>query len=301
MEHKTYDVVIVGGSYAGLSAAMTLGRSVRKVLVIDNGQPCNKTAPQAHNLITHDGETPAAIAAKAREQLTLYKTVELTVDDVTAVVQNDGYFEITTANARIVKAKKILFTTGIKDIMPDIPGFADCWGISVIHCPYCHGYEVYGQKLAVFGNGDEGFEYAKLITNWSKDITLFTNGVSTLSAEQQQQLQQHHINIVETKIEGINHNNGHVQNIGLTNDNNYPVDAIFSRVPFEQHTNIPQQLGCIIDAAGRIEVDGFGATSVPGVYAAGDNSSAMRGLANAMATGLMAGVIINKTLIDEEF
>jgi thioredoxin reductase len=301
MEHIIYDVVIVGGSYAGLSAAMTLGRSVRKVLVIDNRQPCNQTAPQAHNLITHDGETPAAIAAKAREQLVLYKTVELTVDDVTAVVQNDSYFEVTTGNARIIKAKKILFATGIKDIMPDMSGFADCWGISVIHCPYCHGYEVYGQKLAVFGNGDEGFEYAKLITNWSKDITLFTNGASTLSAEQSQQLQRHHINIVETKIAGINHNNGHVQNIALANGNNYPVDAIFSRVPFEQHTNIPQQLGCISTKIGHIEVDGFGATSVPGVYAAGDNSSPMRGLANAMATGLMAGVIINKTLIDEEF
>jgi thioredoxin reductase len=223
------------------------------------------------------------------------------VDDVTVVVQNDGYFEVTTGSARIIKAKKILFATGIKDIMPDTPGFADCWGISVIHCPYCHGYEVYGQKLAVFGNGDEGFEYAKLITNWSKDITLFTNGASTLSAEQSQQLQRHHINIVETKIAGINHNNGHVQNIALANGNNYPVDAIFSRVPFEQHTNIPQQLGCISTKIGHIEVDGFGATSVPGVYAAGDNSSPMRGLANAMATGLMAGVIINKTLIDEEF
>jgi len=301
MGHIAYHVVIIGGSYAGLSAAMTLGRSVRKVLVIDNRQPCNKTAPQAHNLITHDGETPAAIVAKAREQIALYKTVELSVDNVTAVVQNEGYFEVTTGNARTVKAKKILFTTGIKDIMPDIPGFAHCWGISVIHCPYCHGYEVYGQKLAVFGNGDEGFEYAKLITNWSKDITLFTNGASTLSAEQQQQLQKHHINIVETKIVGVNHNNGHVQSIALDNENNYPVDAIFSRVPFEQHTNIPQQLGCIIDTVGRIEVDGFGATSVPGVYAAGDNSSPMRGLANAMATGLMAGVIINKTLIDEEF
>jgi thioredoxin reductase len=301
MGHIAYDVVIIGGSYAGLSAAMTLGRSVRKVLVIDNRRPCNETAPQAHNLLTHDGETPAAIAAKAREQLTLYKTVELTVDNATGVVQNDGYFEVTTGSAKVIKAKKILFATGIKDIMPDTPGFADCWGISVIHCPYCHGYEVYGQKLAVFGNGDEGFEYAKLISNWSKDITLFTNGVSTLSAEQLQQLQQHHINVVETKIAGINHNNGHVQNIALINGSSYPVDAIFSRVPFEQHTNISQQLGCINTKIGHIEVDGFGATSVPGVYAAGDNSSPMRGLANAMATGLIAGVIINKTLIDEEF
>lgn len=301
MSDIKYDVIIIGGSYAGLSAALALGRSVRKVLIIDNWNPCNKKAPHSHNFLTNDGEKPAAIAFKARQELAFYHTVQLIANTVLSVNQKGDHFEVVTADAQTFDAKKILFATGLKDIMPVIPGFAECWGNSIIHCPYCHGYEVYQEKLAVFGNGDEGFEFAKLIYNWSKNVTLFTNGTSILNPGQEQKLHDHDINIIQIKISGIDCLNNQVKAITLADGTEHAIQAIFARVPFEQHTNIPQEMGCALTKLGHIETDDFCATTIPGLYAAGDNSSPLRGVANAVARGTMAGVFINKALIDEAF
>lgn len=300
MSNIKYDVIIIGGSYAGLAAGLALGRSVRKVLIIDNWDSCNKKAPHSHNFLTNDGEKPAAIAFKARQELAFYETVKLIAGTVKKVAQKGLDFEVIT-DGPLFTAKKILFATGLKDIMPAIPGFAECWGASIIHCPYCHGYEVYQEKLAVFGNGDEGFEFIKLIKNWSNDVTLFTNGTSTLKRGQEQKLREHGINIIETKISAINCVTNQVQSIRLKDGIEHAIQAIFARVPFEQHTSIPQQMGCILTKQGHIEIDSFCATAIPGVYAAGDNSSPLRGVANAVANGMMAGVFINKALIEEEF
>jgi thioredoxin reductase len=301
MSDTKFDVIIIGGSYAGLAAGLALGRSVRKVLIIDNRDPCNKKAPHSHNFLTNDGEKPAAIASKARQELALYDSVELVTNTVRHVNSGKEYFDVTTTDGQIFFAKKILFTTGLKDIMPDIPGFTECWGNSIIHCPYCHGYEVYQQKLAVFGNGDEGFEFAKLINNWSKHLTLFTNGASTLNKEQEQKLRDHGIQIIQTKIIGLDHVKNQLRAIQLADGTEYEAQAIFARVPFEQHTSIPLDLGCALTKQGHIEIDNFCATTIPGVYAAGDNASPLRGVANAVASGTLAGVFINKALIEEAF
>ncbi|MGY4538223.1 thioredoxin reductase [Mucilaginibacter sp. UYNi724] len=301
MNNIEFDVIIVGGSFAGLSAALSLGRSVRNVLVIDSGEPCNKKASESHNFLTQDGETPAAIALKARKQLEFYTSVKLLAGTAKAVIQKDNYFELTTALAETFTAKKILFATGIKDLMPDIPGFADCWGKSIIHCPYCHGYEVYQEKLAVFSNGNDGFEFSKLISNWSNDLTLYTNGPSTLNHGQQQKLKDHNINIVQTKIAAINCVNGNIQTIDFVDGTLQPIQAVFARVAFEQHCNILEQLGCALTEHGHIMVDDFYATTVPGIYAAGDNTTAMRSVAAAVAAGSAAGAHINKILISDEF
>jgi len=149
-----HDVIIIGGSYAGLSAAMTLGRSMRKVLIIDSGKPCNRQTPYSHNFITHDGETPAAIAQKAREQVLKYPTVQLVNDTALRASKNENGFEIITASEAAYNTTKIIFATGVLDIMPDIKGFAECWGISILHCPYCHGYEVKDKPLGIIANGD---------------------------------------------------------------------------------------------------------------------------------------------------
>lgn len=296
-----YDVIIIGGSYAGLAAGLALGRSIRKVLIIDSWEPCNKKAPHSHNFLTNDGEKPAAIAFKARQDLAFYETVKLIAGKALKVSPKINQFEVITADAQVFYAKKVLFTTGLKDIMPAIPGFAECWGTSIIHCPYCHGYEVCQEKLAVFGNGDEGFEFAKLINNWSKHVTLFTNGTSTLNPGQEQKLTEHGINIIQTEITAITCANNQVQAIKLKDGTEHVIQAIFARVPFEQHTIIPQQLGCALTEQGHIQIDNFCATTIPGVYAAGDNTSPLRGVANAVANGTMAGVFINKALIEEEF
>jgi thioredoxin reductase len=148
-----FEVIIIGGSYAGLSAAMALGRSLRNVLIIDSGLRCNRQTPHAHNFITQDGEQPAVIAEKARIEVLKYKTVQIINDLAVRGIKTKDGFLITTETGQEFQAEKVIFASGIKDIMPDIKGFAACWGVSVVHCPYCHGYEIRDQKTAILANG----------------------------------------------------------------------------------------------------------------------------------------------------
>ena len=145
------DVIIVGGSYSGLAAGMALGRALRQVLIIDSGKPCNRQTPYSHNFITQDGKTPEEIATLARQQVEKYDTVTFFNGLATNGAKTENGFEIQTASGETFSAKKLIFATGIKDIMPDIEGYAECWGISVLHCPYCHGYEVRNVKNRHFG------------------------------------------------------------------------------------------------------------------------------------------------------
>lgn len=299
--NNRYDVIIVGGSYAGLSAAMSLGRSLRKVLIIDSGLPCNRQTPHSHNFITHDGETPKAIADKARQQVLKYDTVSIQPGIAASATKKENGFELTTADGAGFFARKLLFATGVKDLMPAIPGFAECWGITVIHCPYCHGYEVKQEKTGIMSNGDIGFEFSKLVANLTTDLTLFTNGKSTLSLEQQEKLQKHNIVVVETEIAGFEHSNGQLKQVLLTDGSIMPLKAMYAKIPFEQHCDIPVQLGCALTEQGYLSVDMLGRTSIPGVYAAGDNTAMMRAVSLAVAGGGMAGAGINKELVDESF
>lgn len=296
-----YDVIIIGSSYAGLQAATTLGRALRKVLVIDAGKPCNSQTPHSHNFLTQDGEKPAAIAAKGKEQLAAYTTVSTLQDNVTEAIEVENGFTIGTLSGAAFTTRKLLFATGVKDIMPDISGFAECWGISVIHCPYCHGYEVHHQLTGILANGDAAFEYAKLINNWTKQLTVFTNGASTLTAEQQHKLTEKNINVVETELEEILHDQGQMKSLLFKDGSQYHIKALYARPPFEQHCELPMQLGCVVDEHGLLQTNGFGKTNVPGVYVAGDNSMLMRSVANAVATGMVAAAVLNKEMIEEDF
>lgn len=300
-ETSEYDVIIVGGSYAGLSAAMALGRSLRKVLILDTGKPCNAQTPHSHNFITQDGETPANIAKQAREQVLQYPTIQLLHAKATQATQSDHFIHISTENGETFTAKKVLFATGIIDLMPEIPGFAECWGISVLHCPYCHGYEVRGEKTGLLANGDLGFELAKLIHHWSQDVILFTNGRSTLSNEQIEKLKSKNIPIVETEISRIEHRNGQVKMLHLKDGSTHPVAAIYARIGFQQHCDLPQTLGCELTTLGHVKVDEFGKTNVPHVFVAGDATTPLRSVAAAVAAGNKAAAWMNKELIDERF
>src|SRR5690606_1025740 len=142
MQYPNTEVIILGGSYAGLSAAMALGRSlIRNVLIIDNGLPCNRQTPQSHNFLTQDGQSPSVIREFAKAQVLAYPTVQWLDDTAVKGEKVQDGFLINTASGQSVMTKKLIVATGIKDMLPDIKGFADCWGISVVHCPYCHGYE----------------------------------------------------------------------------------------------------------------------------------------------------------------
>ncbi|MFC0779492.1 NAD(P)/FAD-dependent oxidoreductase [Flavobacterium sp. HJSW_4] len=301
MEQKHFEVIIVGGSYSGLSAAMSLGRALRQVLVIDSGLPCNRQTPYSHNFITQDGEKPAVISAKAKLQVDIYKTVQFYNGLAIKALKTEKGFEIETESGEIFTARKVLFATGVKDLLPEIEGFADCWGISVLHCPYCHGYEVKNEKTAIIANGEMGFEFAKLISNWTKDLRLCTNGKSELTLEQKQILKNHGVLILEEEINSINHNEGYVSDIVFKNGEKVDVKAIYARVPFEQHCKLPQDLGCEINEQGYLKVDFMQKTTIPGIFGSGDATTQMRSVALAVSSGSFAGAVINKELIDEDF
>ncbi|MFB6454975.1 NAD(P)/FAD-dependent oxidoreductase [Chitinophaga sp. Hz27] len=296
-----YDVIIIGGSYAGLSAGMSLGRSLRKVMIIDAGEPCNRQTPHSHNFITHDGDKPAAIAAAAREQVLKYPTVNYLQGLVTAVQQQADGFGVSTAAGESYLASKIVFATGLKDHMPAIPGFAECWGISIIHCPFCHGYEVSHQRTGIMANGNMGYEFVKLIFNWTKDLTIFTNGTPDFTEQQLAKFHHHKINIVDKPIAAFNHGNGYINTIGFNDSSEYAVTAIYARPAFTQGSKLISELGCELTESGLVKTDVFQRTTVPGIYACGDNITMGRSVAQAVASGTQTGAFVNKDLIDLYF
>lgn len=295
-----YDVIIIGGSVAGLSAALALGRSLRKVLVIDSGKPCNQQTPHAHNFFTRDGETPAQLTAIARKQLAAYPSVRFINDRVATLTKNERGFVVSTDQHIHYQTRKVLLTTGIEDLMPSIEGFTESWGRSVVHCPYCHGYEVHSQPLGVLANGDTALEFVELIQNWSKNLTLFTNGPATLTDEQRSKIKRLNVLIVETPIARIDHVNGFMRALQLQDGSRVTLTALFARVPFRQHSDLAQQVNAGLSPAGLIVATSFGQTSVSGLYAAGDNSSPMRSLVTASASGTTAGAFLNRELIGED-
>ncbi len=300
-KNQQFDVIIIGGSYSGLAAAMALGRALRKVLVIDSGKPCNRQTPHSHNFLTQDGKSPKEIAALAKGQVEKYNTIQFFNGLATSGVKINNGFEIYTDAGKAFTARKVIFATGIKDIMPDIPGFAESWGISVLHCPYCHGYEVKNLPTGILGNGDYGFEFSALISNWTKDLTLYTNGPSSLKPEQTAKLQQHNIAIVEDEIEQLQHHNGYLHQIIFKGGKSAAVKAIYTRTPFVQHCSVPGMLECQINDDGYIKIDPAQKTNVPGIFACGDNTTRVRTVANAVAMGTTAGMMLNKELIEEDF
>lgn len=297
-----FDVIIIGGSYAGLSAAMSLGRSLRTVLIIDGGKPCNRQTPQSHNFITHDGEKPQLIAQQAKAEVLRYKTVHFVEDFALSGNKIKTGFEIRTGRGKTYTARKLIFATGVKDEMPDIIGFAACWGISAIHCPYCHGYEFRGEKTGIImANGERAFHMAGLVDNLTSSVTIFTQGKPEFNEEELQKLKNHHIKIIEIPIKALKHNSGYIEKVILEDGTSQDLTAVYAALPFEQHSQIPASLGCKLTETGHIQIDMFQKSDIIGVYACGDNASMLRSLANATATGNICGAMVNHELTNEDF
>jgi thioredoxin reductase len=280
---------------------MALGRASRNTLIIDAGEPCNRQTPHSHNFITRDGETPAAISAKAKEQVLLYPTITFVIDKAMKAVKNDTGFEVTTETGNTYQAKKVLIATGLRDVMPDIDGFAECWGISIIHCPYCHGYEVKNQKTGLLANGPIAEHFLPMLLQWTKELTLFTNGKSTVSDEVAAKFKKHGIEIIETEIESVQHTDGYLESVTLKDGSKHDMKVLYAKIPAVQHTFIPEDLGCNINEQGLIEVDEMKKTSISGVFASGDCTTQARSLAVAVETGMKAAVGINMELCMEAF
>lgn len=299
--NNKYDVIIIGGSYAGFSAAMALGRSLRKVLIIDSGKPCNQQTPYSHNFITQDGKRPVDINTKAKKQILKYPTITFLEGKATKTIKREEEFEIETEKREKFTARKLLFATGLKDILPEIEGFAECWGISILHCPYCHGYEVKNERTGIIANGPMGYEFTKMISNWTKNLTVLTNGKTSLTEEQTAALKKNNIAILENEIDYFQHNEGKIMNIVFKDKTKIAIKALYAKPPYEQHSFLPQELGCEITEQGLIKVDASQKTTIIGIYAAGDNSTFGRSLALAVSSGSVAGALINKELIEEDF
>lgn len=300
-DKNSFDVIIIGGSYAGLSAAMALGRSLRKVLIIDSGNPCNSQTPHSHNFLTQDGKTPNEISSLAKLQVEKYETVKFYNGLASMGAKTENGFEITTRNGETLTAKKLVFATGIKDTMPDIKGFKDCWGISVVHCPYCHGYENRSKNTAIIANGAKAFHLAPMVRNLTNRLSILTNGKADFDADQLEKLKKNEIHIIETKIIELENKDGHLENIVFDDNTKLSFDVAYGVIPFTQHSDIPQKLGCEITEQGYLKVDMFQKTTIDGVFACGDNSVMMRSVANAVYSGNLTGAVVNGFLSQEEF
>lgn len=262
---------------------------------------CNRQTPFSHNFLTNDGKSPTEIAALANLQVRRYETDKFFNGLATSGIKTINGFEIKVASGETFATKKLIFATGIRDIMSDIDGFAACWGVSVLHCPYCHGYEVRNEVTGLLGNGEFGFDLARLISNWTNNLSLFTNGTSTLTVQQAEKLVKHRIEIVEKKIERLEHCNGHFKNIIFRDGAKSFINAIYAPTTFEQHYIIPEFLGCELSNKGYIKIDSFQETTVKEVSACGDNVTRMRTVANAVAMGTTVGITVSKKMILEEF
>eukprot|EP00698_Gefionella_okellyi_P005560 TRINITY_DN15064_c0_g1_i1.p1 TRINITY_DN15064_c0_g1~~TRINITY_DN15064_c0_g1_i1.p1 ORF type:complete len:306 (-),score=50.03 TRINITY_DN15064_c0_g1_i1:112-1029(-) len=300
---KLFDAVIIGGSYAGLAAAMTLARSLRHVLVIDSGDPCNKTSPHSHNFLTRDGQAPSEISQIARDQVALYDTVEFFSGCASTAIKTDTGFEVGTDTGKRFFGRKLVIACGVKDVLPPIEGFAPCWGITVIHCPYCHGYEFRGQPTGFLANGDKPWHahLVGMIRNLTPQLTLFTNGPTSYTNEQLALFARQGIPVIETPVTAILHNDGQVNSVQFNDGSTFPLTALYASVPFELPTSIPQSLGCTLNPMGFVTVDAAQKTSVSGVFACGDGTTPFRMVAIAVSSGAMAGAMINKELMEEVF
>ncbi len=295
-----YDTIIIGGSYAGLSAAMALGRSLRKVLVVDANEPCNRFTPASHNFLTQDGVAPGTIATIAQEQVMRYPSVTFQQGTVTTVGEAEKGFEVRMADGSQAQARKIILATGVRDLLPDMPGFADCWGRTVIHCPYCHGYEVRNTPTGILATGDTALHMVPLIRNWTKQLSLFTNGPHGFTPEQLGRIEGMGVRVHASKVQRMEHQGGQLKTVVTDDGTAHALNTLYARVPFELPGNMATQLGCKLTEQGHVEVSGMKRTSVPGVYAGGDITTPFRSVAEAVAAGNIAGAMLNMELITEE-
>ncbi|MBD2115130.1 MULTISPECIES: NAD(P)/FAD-dependent oxidoreductase [Cyanophyceae] len=294
-----FDVIIVGGGPAGLTAALMLGRACKRVLVCDAGRPRNQVAHAAHGFFSRDGISPTELLQIGREQLQPYEEVEIQVGEVVDAQKLGDRFQVTLSNGNQFVSRKLLLATGMKDSLPAIDGFAELWGSSIFHCPYCHGWEVRGQPLAIYGKGKIALEMTFMLTSWSRDLVICSDGPAELTYEQRQQLSNWGVQLREEKIARLEYQDDKLTGIVFTNNEVLPRRGILLRPPSHQHSYLATKLGYIPGSDDIVQVDESKQTSIPGLYAVGDMSSPYSQIAVAVASGTLAAVSINHTLTEE--
>jgi thioredoxin reductase len=294
-----HDAIIIGGSFAGLSAAMYLARGRHDVVVLDTGTPRNRFSPQSHGFFTHDGSTPAAMLATARAQLKPYETVRLINGEAVGATGAKDGFSVTLALGEVLEGRRLILTSGVRDILPRIEGLAERWGTSVLHCPYCHGYEYADRRLGVLYAGPGSLHHARLIANWGP-TTLFTNGVEMEESDTLDTLATHGIAVETAPITALRGPDGGLSHVEMASARSVLIDALYVAPAIEPRSEVASALGCAMRDApvGLIlEVDERMMTSVPGVYAAGDIAAFPSMVARAVSDGSLAGAMVSQSLI----
>ncbi|MCU6707396.1 NAD(P)/FAD-dependent oxidoreductase [Paenibacillus sp. J5C_2022] len=300
---QLWDVVIVGGGPAGLSAALILGRSRRTVALIDEGKPRNSVTKQAHGYLTRDGIAPAEFRHAAHEELARYDSVWRVEDIVTKVVKEQNSFVAGTCGGSNLYSRNIIIAAGVKDSLPPWQGMAQVYGKSVFLCPYCDGWELRDEPLAVFGNGNNIYAFTRKIYGWSKELIVFTDGPAKLNEKQKLALQIRQIGLEEGEIDQLQHSaDGQLTHVVMRDGRSVARTGGFLLDSNErQATNMPESLGIGRTAAGHYETDHHGQTEVRGLYIIGDARTIFSGLIGAANDGYIVGEIINNDLLEQEW
>ena len=295
-----YDVVVIGGGAAGLSAALVLARARRNVLVVDAGEPRNAPASHLHGYLSRDGFPPDELLAAGRNEVKGYGG-DIAAGTVTDLVPDGraGFWALLSDGQRIA-ARRLLVTTGLRDELPDIPGLRDRWARDVLHCPYCHGHEVRDHPLGVIGGTPGAVRYAQIVRQWTHDLVYFTPP-NTLSAAERTQLLARAIGVVEGTIERlVIDDTDQLRGVQLDDGCVIPRDALFVPPRFVPNNHLLVGLGCEVDADGWVRVDPNGRTSVPGVWAAGNVVDPRAQVITAAGAGSAAAIALNADLVDED-
>ncbi|WP_136606010.1 NAD(P)/FAD-dependent oxidoreductase [Paenibacillus dokdonensis] len=296
-----YDCAIIGGGPAGLNAALVLGRARRSVALLDNNLPRNAVTHASHGFLTRDGVAPAEFRRIAYDELLRYPSVGHFPLKVTHIRKLQNGFEITTDKGETIQARKVLITTGLKEILPDIPGIKELYGKSLFHCPYCDGWELRDQSLIVVSENPGVFHMAKLLYSWSRDLVICTNGRSVLTDEQKQLLTSRNIIVSEQTVAAFLGNEGKLQQVEFTDCSR--IDRTGGFVTPQWLPQAPfQDLGLKTTELGGIVTDGIGKSTISGLFAAGEAATgAPSQLIVSAAAGSMAAVSINTELMEEDW
>jgi thioredoxin reductase len=296
------DVIIVGGGPAGLSAALMLGRCRRSVLVFDNHAPRNASSHALHGYLTRDGIPPAEFLRLARAELKTYSTVDVRDGEVVqAQCGSDGRFSVGLSDGQRFRSRKLLLATGVCDNLPDIPGFRELYGRSVFHCPYCDGWEVRDQPLAIYGRGARGSGLALELLAWSRDLVVCSDGPSEIEPDVLQRLERNGITLREEPVAALEEANGALSRIVFKDAPPLPRRALFFTTGQYQRSDLLEHLGCAFNDKGTVMTGKYETTHLSGLFVAGDASRKVQWVVVAAAEGAEAAFAINTDLLKEDF
>lgn len=294
-----FDVVVVGGGAAGLSAALVLSRARRRVAVVDAGHPRNAPAAHMHGFLSRDGLPPDELLAMGREEVRGYGGHIIHSTVVGAVRGTGSDFELRLSNGSVLRARRLVVATGLRDVLPDIPGVGERFGRDVLHCPYCHGYEVRDRPIAVLGATADDVEYAQLVRQWSADVVLFPH-TGALTAEQRQQLAARAIDVVDGPVARLVVEDDRLSGLQLRDGRVVPRAAVFIRPRFVPHDELLVALGAATDDRGWVVADAVGRTTVEGVWVAGNAANPRAQVITAAGEGSAAAIALNADLVEED-